>query len=337
LARAGYGDESSTNPLLGENATVRANVEGFVAALQALGEGEILAEATLRDFDAKVVATAFLAADCLTLADLLLFVPVHSALSALTIKKRNSLVNLNRWFEFIQTEHIQHVAPLAALPSNIPNSGIYAFDFSAPENKAGKKADRKEDNQGKKGEAKSGGNKKAKKEKKAKPPAKAAEPMVYRVDLRVGKINSCAAHPTDSKLLVSQVDVGEGKDRQIVSGLAPWYTPEQFTGKSMVVMMNLAEADIKGVKSNGRALAATSADGKVKEIVEPPAAAAAGERITFEGVTSAPDKALGKNHMNKIFKQLNTSDTQVAQFAALAFTTTAGPCTVASISGGTVC
>ena len=76
-----------------------------------------------------------------------------------------------------------------------------------------------------------------------------------KVQLRVGKVVSCERHPNAEKLLVSQIDVGEEKPRQIVSGIASSYTPGQMIGKNVVVVTNLKPAMLRGVESQGMILA----------------------------------------------------------------------------------
>jgi methionyl-tRNA synthetase len=79
-----------------------------------------------------------------------------------------------------------------------------------------------------------------------------------KVEMKTGKILAAEAIPKSSKLLKLQVDVG-GETRQIVSGIAQFYKPEELTGKDVVVLTNLAPAKIFGVESNGMILAAGDA------------------------------------------------------------------------------
>ena len=76
-----------------------------------------------------------------------------------------------------------------------------------------------------------------------------------RMDLKVGKVVACEKHPDADKLLIMKVDCGEGKPRQIVSGLAGSYTPGQMIGKSIVVVTNLKPAELRGYVSQGMLLA----------------------------------------------------------------------------------
>ena len=102
------------------------------------------------------------------------------------------------------------------------------------------------------------------KEKEAKPEVDITE--FEKLDLRAGKVISCEKHPDADKLLILQVDLGEDKPRQIVSGLAQSYTPGQVIGKTIVVIANLKSSVIRGVKSNGMLL--VSKNGKEVSLVE---------------------------------------------------------------------
>ena len=88
-----------------------------------------------------------------------------------------------------------------------------------------------------------------------------------KVDLVVGKIIDCKKHENADKLLVSQVDLGN-EVRQIVSGIASYYKPEDIIGKKVIVVRNLKEANLRGVKSSGMLLCASDkANGKL-ELIE---------------------------------------------------------------------
>ena len=63
------------------------------------------------------------------------------------------------------------------------------------------------------------------------------------------------------KLLKLQVDIGEPAPRQILSGIAKWYAPEDLAGKSVVVIANLEPRMMMGMESNGMLLAAHGEDG----------------------------------------------------------------------------
>lgn len=75
-----------------------------------------------------------------------------------------------------------------------------------------------------------------------------------KVEFVVGTIEKCEKHPDANKLLVSQINIGE-ETRQIVSGVADFYTPEEMVGKKVVVVKNLKPAKLRGVESQGMILA----------------------------------------------------------------------------------
>jgi len=72
---------------------------------------------------------------------------------------------------------------------------------------------------------------------------------------RVGKIVKCEKHPKADKLLVSQIKLGS-EMRQIVSGIAEWYKPEEMVDKNVIVVCNLKPVNLRGVESQGMILAA---------------------------------------------------------------------------------
>lgn len=82
-----------------------------------------------------------------------------------------------------------------------------------------------------------------------------------KVDLRVGKILKAEKVKGSDKLLVFEVDVGEEK-RRLVAGLAEYYQPEYFIGKTVVVVVNLEPKKIRGIESQGMVLAAVDEKGK---------------------------------------------------------------------------
>lgn len=113
--------------------------------------------------------------------------------------------------------------------------------------------------------------KKAKKEqkKKQKKQKKAKEPVSIedfgKLSLKAGRVLEAWKHPNAEKLLVEKVDLGDGDVRQIVSGIASVYAPEDLVGKNVVVVANLLPAELRGEKSEGMILCAEK--GKSFEVV----------------------------------------------------------------------
>lgn len=80
-----------------------------------------------------------------------------------------------------------------------------------------------------------------------------------KVDLKVGEVVECKKHPKADKLLVLQVKIGR-ETRQIVSGIAKYYKPEELVGKKVIVVANLKPVKLRGEESCGMILAAESGD-----------------------------------------------------------------------------
>ena len=81
-----------------------------------------------------------------------------------------------------------------------------------------------------------------------------------KVEMKVGKVIACEKMSGSKKLLKSQVQIG-GEVRQIISGIAKYYTPEEMTGKKVIVVTNLKPAKLNGEMSEGMILAASDEKG----------------------------------------------------------------------------
>ena len=103
-----------------------------------------------------------------------------------------------------------------------------------------------------------------------------------KVDLRIAKIIECKAVEGSTKLLQLTLDAGEGTTRNVFSGIASMYSPEQLVGKLTVLVANLAPRKMKFGVSEGMVLAASHADEKAVPgiyVLEPFPGAQPGMRI----------------------------------------------------------
>lgn len=100
-----------------------------------------------------------------------------------------------------------------------------------------------------------------------------------KADLRIGKIISAERVEGSEKLLKLQVELGEAAPRQILSGIAKAYAPEDLAGKSVVVVANLDPRTMMGMKSNGMLLAAHGEDG-APVVIRPASEVAPGAKIS---------------------------------------------------------
>jgi methionyl-tRNA synthetase len=76
-----------------------------------------------------------------------------------------------------------------------------------------------------------------------------------KVEMTVGKVLECTKHPDADKILVFKVDFGY-EQRQILSGVAEFYKPEDLIGRKVIAVMNLKPRKIRGLDSNGMLLSA---------------------------------------------------------------------------------
>ncbi|CAN0351620.1 unnamed protein product, partial [Ascophyllum nodosum] len=100
--------------------------------------------------------------------------------------------------------------------------------------------------------------------------AAAAQGDPSKLNVRVGVIVKAWKHPDSDKLFCEEIDLGEGKHRNIASGLRAFYSLEEMQGRRVIVLANLKTRNIGGFKSEGMVLCASSADHSVVKIIEPP-------------------------------------------------------------------
>jgi len=130
----------------------------------------------------------------------------------------------------------------------------------------------------------------------ATPAALPTGPVAVPLAVRAGVVKSVAVHPSADKLYVLEVDVGDAAPRTLVAGLRPSYTPEELTGRAVVVLANLAPRTIRRMTSQGMVLAADAGERSV--VIAPPEGVAPGtylsgtggsdRTITYEEFASVP-------------------------------------------------
>ena len=103
-----------------------------------------------------------------------------------------------------------------------------------------------------------------------------------KVDMRVARIIDCARVEGSTKLLQLTLDLGEGRHRNIFSGIQSAYQPEQLKGRLTVVVANLAPRKMKFGVSEGMVLSASHFDPKAQPgiyVLDPESGAQPGMRI----------------------------------------------------------
>lgn len=97
-------------------------------------------------------------------------------------------------------------------------------------------------------------------------------------DIRLGKVTACEKVEGADKLLRLDVYFGEEiGTRQIVSGIAPYVSPEEVIGKTYLFIVNLEPRTIRGLESNGMLLAV--GEGEHFSFLAPTGGAAPGSRV----------------------------------------------------------
>ena len=190
---------------------------------------------------------------------------------------------------------------------------------------------------------------KSKKEKKAAPPkkAKAAEhaempggdddTACSRLALVVGKIVEVWPHPDSDKLFCEKIDCGEkfGGIRSIASGLQPFYAKEDLLDRVVLVAANLKAKKLGGFPSQGMVLCASNAAHDAVKFVDPPASAAIGDFVTFDGLDNphASDSQVDKKKLFLKAMPHFTTRGGVCYYKDKAFAINGAPCTAPAEDG----
>eukprot|EP01004_Peranema_trichophorum_P007578 NODE_6354_length_895_cov_34.914508_g5762_i0.p1 GENE.NODE_6354_length_895_cov_34.914508_g5762_i0~~NODE_6354_length_895_cov_34.914508_g5762_i0.p1 ORF type:complete len:246 (-),score=81.08 NODE_6354_length_895_cov_34.914508_g5762_i0:156-839(-) len=193
-----------------------------------------------------------------------------------------------------------------------PNAAPPADSSAPPTEEKGKKSkggDNK--NKGKSGDA---------------APAEGACEDASAFDIRVGRIVSVEKHPNADSLYLEQIDVGEEKPRQIVSGLVKYIPIDQMQNAMVLVMCNLKPAPLREVMSFGMVLCASNEDKTQLELVPVPEGAKAGDRVTFPGLKGQPVPEVPKKKLEKLLPGFKTDDEGVATWNGVPFTLPSGVC-----------
>eukprot|EP01117_Protostelium_nocturnum_P003780 TRINITY_DN15041_c0_g1_i1.p1 TRINITY_DN15041_c0_g1~~TRINITY_DN15041_c0_g1_i1.p1 ORF type:complete len:441 (+),score=205.49 TRINITY_DN15041_c0_g1_i1:88-1410(+) len=310
----------------------------------------------------------------LTLADVLLFAALQNTVRGWRLEERNAHNHLTRYVDFIQHQDgivdngfistfnvVQDftATPTTAAPEKKVDGKTEAGAESKPaaaeakgkgqqqkkpEGAADKKTERKEPTAEEKEAAK-----KAKEDRKAKNASRGGAPAepkkelpvdVSRLDMRVGKIVDVKKHPDADALYVEQIDLGEEKPRQVVSGLVKFVPIEEMKDRMCVVLCNLKPSALRGVSSTAMVMCASNDDHTKVELLTPPEGTAVGERVTAAEYPGQPDEQL--NPKQKVFEAVavdlktNGEDTPQATYKGALLKVSKGVVTVKSIKSGLI-
>lgn len=268
-------------------------------------------------------------------ADIIVFSTIHSSVVGLSNTDRQKLPHLMRWFDYIQhKEEFGESFEKITLEKAVfapPEPKIVAKSDEDPKTK--KTADKSEADSNtkksdKKGKVAGQANQESKKAPGKEPAEKDKEIDVSLLNIRVGLIRKAWKHPSADSLLVEEIDVGEAKLRQVVSGLAKYCSPDELTNRCVVLITNVKPGKLRDVMSEGLVLCASNEDHSVVEPLLPPEGAKIGEQVSFSGIDGKPEEVLNpkKKQLEKITPHLFTDEKGVATFKGVPFMTSGGPC-----------
>ena len=325
--------------------------EWLARAAAEYGVEGVVGDDKLEALDAHLAMRSFVATrGAISLADLAAYGTTHGALCAMAREKRHALVHLTRW-----CDHVGAVSGGAQSFGAVPFPRAEPMDLSPPvedkkeKERAGPKKDAKAASGGGKsaGGAPGGGKpdadavaaaraaKKAVKAEKDKAKGKVPvaqtpkkEITVDVLDIKVGTITRAWEHPGADKLWVESIDVGEAKERQVVSGLRAFKTKEQMEGARVLVLCNVKKGPLRDELSEGMVMCASDEAHTLVDFVTPPAGAPNGERVRFAGFEGEPVEVLvpKKKMFEACAPKLRTNDEGVACYDGVPFMTSAGAC-----------
>jgi len=304
-------------------------------------------DVNLKRLNDHLMDRVYLVGRSVTLADLIVYVSVHPDAVTFPKAQYGMFCNLLRWHDFVQ-DTVDSTSVLKPVKRKLP-----AFDFSAPQKKT-PLADKTSGRDGaavdnepseNSGTGKEGtkvtpttdgkpeettSKKKQQKEKKEKQPKEAKkkeDPRIDMLDLRIGKIQSVKAHPDADSLYIEEIDVGEEKPRQIISGLKKFMSEEAMQGRAVIVCCNLKPANMRGVQSYGMVMCASDAEHTKVEPLLPPEGVAVGEKISFEGFEQNPLEEIKPKQkiLETLFPDLVTDAEGIAKYKDTPFMSSKGP------------
>ncbi len=126
---------------------------------------------------------------------------------------------------------------------------------------------------------------------------KEAKPSFADLDLEVGQITEVKVHPDAEKLYIEKVKMIDG-ERQIVSGLVPYFEGDELLDKKVIIVKNLAPAKLRGVESQGMLLVAEDKDDNLELLSS--ADWKIGDKVTAKGIESKPKKEIAFKEFSKI-------------------------------------
>ncbi|XP_061987803.1 uncharacterized protein LOC133706315 isoform X1 [Populus nigra] len=279
-------------------------------------------------------------------ADIIVFSAIHSSVIGLSHLERGKLVHVMRWMDYIQNKvdfgklfekvllekgafELQLQKIKGDAKSEIDTNAKKTVENTKNKEKSEADPSTKKSDVGNKSTGKKESAQEKKKPSETEAGEKDKELSVSLLNIQVGLIRKAWKHPSADSLLVEEIDIGDAKLRQVVSGLAKFYSPDDLTNRRVVLITNVKPGKLRDVMSEGLVLCASNEDHTVVEPLLPPEGAKVGERVSFLGIDGKPEDVLNpkKKQLEKITPNLFSDDKGVATFKGIPFMTSGGPCT----------
>uniref|UniRef100_A0A7C9E563 Methionine--tRNA ligase n=2 Tax=Opuntia streptacantha TaxID=393608 RepID=A0A7C9E563_OPUST len=288
----------------------------------------------------------------LTEVDVIVYAVIHSSAISMSKSDRQKFLHVLRWMDYVQNKEefgdVFAKIPIEKArfqPQAAKSAVVAESNLKSKEAAKCTKADEKPKDVAKGSKnandtetektSKKNSTAKAKSDKpvvEAKKPEKESakdEVPVTVLNIQVGLIRKAYKHPSADSLLVEEIDVGEPKLRQVVSGLAKYCSPDDLMNRHVVLITNVKPGKLRDVVSEGLVLCASNEDHSVVEPLRPPEGVKVGECVSFAGHDGKPEDVLNpkKKQLEKITPHLYTDESGVATYKGIPFMTSAGPCT----------
>ncbi|TPX63115.1 glutamate---tRNA ligase [Spizellomyces sp. 'palustris'] len=169
-------------------------------------------------------------------------------------------------------------------------------------------------------------------------PATTEASLIAKVDICVGRILDVKKHPDADTLYVEQIDCGEEKPREVVSGLVKFMTEDELRGKMVLIVRNLKPASMRGIKSHAMVLCASDEAHTKVEFLIPPEGSEPGDKVYFEGHEGEPEPQLNpkKKVWEAVQPDFSSRDDLVATWKGIPFRTAKGVVKAASIPNANI-
>ncbi|XP_068645064.1 tRNA-aminoacylation cofactor arc1 isoform X2 [Aristolochia californica] len=263
--------------LLGDGSSLK-NKDELLKWVEFASSFPVEAEASLAkltELDVDLAQKSVILGDGLkpSIADFVVYSAIHSPVTHLPKTDTQKLPNLMRWIDYIQNrEDFKEVFKKISVEKTefhfqVPKAAEkLGMDQNVKGSSGSKRAEKLEVelNSSKSSSGSSQkhytGKDKAIEEKKKEPEKQSAEKekdaelSVSLLNIQVGLIRKAWKHPSADSLLVEEIDLGDGNLRQVVSGLAKYFSPEQLANRHVVLVTNVKPGKLRDVLSAGLSL-----------------------------------------------------------------------------------